>query len=665
MISRIAHSEPLFPRACDSLAALAIAVDGRRTSNANDALSNLFSLYLSGTLAQTETRIRVARSYLQSDDPNRSALGVGMLRSALNAGRWSSSFLSYDDARPDAFGWEPRGPEFVEWFANWLDLAVEITLNSPPATASAVRKALADQFDSVWRYVPGLRQRLDEIARQLHAEVTWPEGWHALRQMLYFIERRGEGSPEGDLAGVPQLIEHMAPADLRARVRAEIARGWDLEAEDDDFTAAEIRRSERVQLLGRELAASTEELASMGRDLFEVKGRSLYSLGAGLAQGSEDREGLWPILRDLHLIDPSRSRQSNILTGFLHKLDEIDQVTAGAIRAECRATPTLRREYALFLPKNSLSTEEFNHIVEIAGESEAAACQLADIVWREERELDDDDRVRLLRAFMARADGPMLVLDALNMLGSVEKGACDVWPEALRSVGVDAITAVIEGYELNVNLDCEIAGALSYCLRGDNGADANRVTEAIIARASRRYGSIYDLEDTLGALAERSPSIFLSRVFPDGAERPFLRFRDSVRPGAFSRLDSADLVAWCTENVDRWTRLASHIPVFSHGTQGESETESISALAAALLEAAPCPGEVVEAFLQHLAPTSWSGSQAVIMERRLTVIEGLSGHHGSDVGNATARLAPGIRAQIDRVRRAEQEESREHDQRFE
>jgi hypothetical protein len=456
----------------------------------------------------------------------------------------------------------------------------------------------------------------------------------------------------------------MAPTDLKTRVSAEIARGWDFEAEDEDYAAAETRRSERLQMLGRELAASTEVLTSIGRDLLECRGRPLYSLGSGLAQGGQPPEILWAILRDLHLINPPKSQQATILSGFLHQLDETDPAAAGAIRAECRATPALRREYALFLPNGALSVEQLNNVIEIAGEVETAAWQLTDIVWREQRGLDDEGRVCLLRAFMKRADGPVLVTDALKMLRHVEGGKREIWPEALRAAGFDAVIAIMEGHELNDNLDHDTARTLSYCLRGDNGADADRVMDAIIARAARRYGSTYDMTDTLGALARQSPHTFLSSVFPDGAEVPSLKFRDSLRPGPMSRLPPEALIEWCNESPDRWTRVAPHISPFSRGSE-ENETGSISAISTAFLEAAPRPEVLVGAYLQQLAPTSWSGSRADIMERRLAIIEALHGHAAPEVSHTIARLAPDIRSQIARIRYAEQEEDRERDQRFE
>lgn len=146
MIARIAHAEEMFPRACDSLVALATAVDAQGASNADDALKGLCGLYLSGTLARTEARVAVARRHVYSSNPSAVQRGIEMLRSALRTGQWSSSILSYDDARPDAFGWEPSGQEVVDWFAGWLDLAAEIALNGLPSTRQSAREVWAQPF---------------------------------------------------------------------------------------------------------------------------------------------------------------------------------------------------------------------------------------------------------------------------------------------------------------------------------------------------------------------------------------------------------------------------------------------------------------------------------------------------------------------------------------
>lgn len=672
IVIRIAYSEAMFLEACESLLNLSDEFEKRNvseTSYADDALNDLFGLLGSGTFAQTELRIQVARQLFLMCDMNRNKQGIRMLRSALRTSHWSPPIMTYDDARPAAFGWEPNAQETVEWFTAWLELAVEIALSGPNSIRGEARKAIADGVDGLWRRVPNLRRRIDEVARQLHEAAPWVEGLHSLRQMLYFIRRRGEEFPRTDIENVLELIEHLEPTDLEARVRAEIAKGWDFdfenEDEDEDVSAAESRRARRLEEMGQELAANPEVLRVVGRDFLEAEGGSFFPLGTGLAQGAAAPIEVWGVLRDIHLAAPTKTRQSSVLSGFIQQLDTSDAVATNEIRTECRATPALRQEYAIFLPRGVLSQEEFENVIEITGEPETATWQLIDISWREERELNDVSRIRLLRTVLSKPGGPGLVVDALGRLRYVERNARDRWPEDLREIGFDAITAIISAEELNPTKDDRISHALTACLRGDDGRGASRVVEAILARAARRYGSTHDVERTLVALAEQSPGVFLDHVFSNDAEGPAIRFADGRRPGPLSHVPPQALIAWCRQNSDRWARVAPWISPFSRGIDDEGESGQISPLALAFLEAAPNPVTVIEAYFQNLAPMSWSGSRAAIMERRLSIMEALQDHPTIDVRQVIAHLTPDLRHRIARIRRAELDESRQRDERFE
>lgn len=210
-----------------------------------------------------------------------------------------------------------------------------------------------------------------------------------------------------------------------------------------------------------------------------------------------------------------------------------------------------------------------------------------------------------------------------------------------------------------------MAETLSYCMRDESSALAERCMDAIIARAARRYGSTYDVERTLAELARKAPKIFLSRLFPDGEDGPSIRLRSGLDRDCLIHVPVNPLIEWCREDPTRWSKVAPNISPFARGSQDNDEVREISAQALGFLNAAPCPEEIVEAYLGYLAPTSWSGSRADIMESRLKSIETLIDHPAPEVRHTIARLVPGIRARIARIRQAEQEEERERDQRFE
>lgn len=664
IIIRIAHDPAIFPRACDSLVALANATKDQHASYANSALQELFGLFLSGTLTQTGGRVAVARQYISSGDPTKSGYGIAMLRSALRTHHFSSTSLSFDDARPDAFGWEPTGQEAVEWFATWLDLAAECAARGPDAVRKDARKVLADHIGGLWRCVPSLRPRLGEVAMQLHADEPWAEGRHALSRMIYFTDRRGDDYDAVDVDGARYLIEGMAPSDLASRLRAVTVRGWDIEEVDGSFEKSFERRAERLHELGQELAGHPNILNALGRELLEGEGHSLHPLGTGLAAGSANPDHTWSILRDVYLLNPATVRQDSLLRGFLLGLDAWHPDAAVSIRAECRAIPALRQKYGLFLPDGVLPPHEFDHIIEIVAEPATAAWQISDVVWREGHGLGDAERVALLRAILGRPDGPELVVNALNMLRHVEGTKHSGWSADIRLTGREAICALLQRNleEMNSNLDHDMARVLLPCTVTHD--EAATVLDAVSARVVRAYGSIYDIDETVAGLAEISPIAFLNRAFAYGP--PTIDLRWGIRAAPLSRIPPATLVGWCQNRRDNmWGQLAWALKPFSGRWHAESEANDLPAHIIALLDAAPDPVAVLEACSRDIELGSFAGSRAAVMENRLLALESLRNHPRPEVRAAVEPILLWARNLIVRVREDERREDEERDQRFE
>jgi hypothetical protein len=497
----------------------------------------------------------------------------------------------------------------------------------------------------------------------LHADEPWPKGRHALSRMLYFVDRRADDHEAVNVDGARALIERMAPTDLASRLRAVTVRGWDIEEVDGSFERADELRAELLQELGRELAGQLNILAVMARELLEGEGHSLHPLGIGLAMGSEDPDRTWSILRDAYLHDPATGRQVSLIRGFLRGMDDRSPDVTARIRADCRDTPALRREYGLFLPAGVLHPEEFDHVVEIAAEPQAAASLLSDIVWREGRDLGDGERVRLLRAILGRPDGSGLVVDTLNMLRHVEGKAHRGWSDDLRRIGRAAICDLLRGgrEEMNDLLDHNMARALPLCAADHEEAAA--VLDAVCARVARTYGRIYDIDETVAGLAEIVPIAFLDRAFAYGPST--IDLRGSIGATPLARISPSTLIEWCqTRSDDVWRRMAWALQPFS-GRRDDAVSGELPEHAVALLEAAPDPVPVIEAYAHDIDLGSFTGSRAAAMETRLLALEALRNHPRSEVRAAVEPILTTVRELIDRIREEERLEDEERDQRFE
>lgn len=140
-----------------------------------------------------------------------------------------------------------------------------------------------------------------------------------------------------------------------------------------------------------------------------------------------------------------------------------------------------------------LPAQELNNVIEIAAEADTRAWLLTDIAWREERQMDDVDRVRFFRAILDRADGASLVVNALSMLAHVEAEAAfrDHWPKDLRVVGRDAIVATFQIDDLNDNTSHYLSSTLRAILRNSSAGEVAEITEALTLRAAKKYGSAF------------------------------------------------------------------------------------------------------------------------------------------------------------------------------
>ena len=133
------------------------------------------------------------------------------------------------------------------------------------------------------------------------------------------------------------------------------------------------------------------------------------------------------------------------------------------------------------------------------------------------------------------------------------------------------------------------------------------------------YGSIYDIDETVAGLAEISPIAFLNRAFAYGP--PTIDLRGGIRAAPLSRIPPATLVGWCqSRRDDMWGRIAWSLKPFS-GRRDEAVANDLPAQATALLDAAPDPIAVLEAYAGGIDLGSFTGSRAAAIETRLLALE--------------------------------------------
>lgn len=664
----LAHSPDRFSDICREMIELALLEREDRRFNDETSLTGLFSLYLSGTRAQTGARIEVVRNCILAPEPRKNCLGAEMLAKALGT-QWSG-FPLHDSARTDPYGWEPSGEEALDWYKSFLDLSRELSSSENRDARNHARRVLAAKLRGLWS-VASLRDILVDIALGLHADGGWIEGWQSLREILGLDAARPQnGEDPIERARLLELVAALKPANLVQEIRAVLVRSpsayLEAKASGETYEEASERVRQDLERLGVALAGSPDARLELGRALFEGRGQNIRPLGYGLGHATDDLDSTWCWLRDLHLAAPNATTSLGIMTGFLEAVAERDPELSGRLRDECLQTPILRADFPSFIGFSRLNSRDLERMVAALSSVEAHARQFSDFVWREEYGISDAERIALLQVAVEKPDGPHAVLDALRMLRHVEGAPGRIWPGELRSIGAEAFKRLIRSGSCS-SLDDHTASELvsSVFLEADIAA-GDEVIGAVLEHARSHWGSIDTFHQIAAALAKQFPQSFLSATLDSSSlnesDRTEFLSPNFEENTVLSGIAPEQLVEWCRSNgAERWRVAALAIFPFV----GEGEGMRLSKQAEALLAFSPRPQEIIEGLVGKLHPTSRENSLAEVLAGRRAALEPLIGRLDGESHSTLETALREIDGVIARERAREQLESRQREQRFE
>jgi hypothetical protein len=178
----------------------------------------------------------------------------------------------------------------------------------------------------------------------------------------------------------------------------------------------------------------------------------------------------------------------------------------------------------------------------------------------------------------------------------------------------------------NGSLDYDLVLVANACLRGKDSAEVARQICQIIAECLHQYRiSSFDYPHLLGCLARLHPDPFLD-IFV-GSELdisfPGMRFDDLERDdNPVNQIPENVLIEWCEKDPKaRYLQLVPSLQTY----RKIKETGELSwnPMIYSILEKTPNFPEVLLRLQSTLLPSSWSGSYADMLEKRLILFTSL------------------------------------------
>jgi hypothetical protein len=667
LLRSLAWDAGLFER---SIALLAKIANGETKTDADNALTELFQLCLSGTHAPLEQRIGIAEGYLRADTQALCRIGLLALGGLLKGWQFRSGFHFQFGGRSRDFGyWPGTGDEVRRWFDAGFELARRATEGW--AVASEVRRLVAKRFRGLWTGA-AVYDGLEAISRFVNEHGYWSEGWVATRETLRFDHAALGEEGRGRLIA---LERHLRPRDVVEKVYAAVFGGRFTFVDFEDFAPDEEERTESIsgyqrieeiaQRLGEAVAVDETAFNELLPGLVTGQGR-FWAFGRGLALASKKPTALWKRLVGQLALTPQGQRNTQVLGGFLGALNQRDPGLIGTLLDAAIDDETLAPWFVALQSSVPVDDRGFNRLMR-ALEGGRTPIGAFGHLWA--TDLIPGAKLRAFVSAIADRDGGYdAAFEILFMRLHSDHDQHRPGDPELAAAGRDLLARLPfdhndrdDGYKLRL--------VMKVALTGPEGAVTARLIWRKLVGAVRSHEThAHEQRGLLKALFATQPLILLDEFAAGGEDAAAaIGLMEHVARFEANPIDGVSpetLLEWCRRApAERFPLAAQLVTVVNGGENGPAAQWTPAARA--LLEKAPEPVAVLSNLVSRLRPMSWSGSMASILSARAELLQGLCDHQDHALSARAKEAYALLQRQILAEREWETKDNRARDERFE
>jgi hypothetical protein len=677
LLRSIAYDEELFDRSVAGLITLALSEPQKGRSNyAEDALSGLFHVFLSGTHAKVEQRARIIQRLLESGDARSRLLGEKLLGALLQTDHFSAGHSFEFGARVRDYGYWPANLEDrVHWFKVALALAKKF-VHLKNEIGAAVRSKIAHAVGDLWFLGPAIQEEVEELAHHLSTAEYWQEGWIAIRSFL--SRPHGKADPAA-LERLRALERSMRPVTLVQQIQAVVlSERWGAfdfaETDENDETDAQTSsvRHEKVNRLaedlGQQVALDDEALSAVLPQLVRGKPGRVTPFGMGLAKATSERRHIWERLTEALAQTEEKSRNTGALAGLLMGINRDDPSLCDELLEEALNHEALGTWFLALQTSVPISEAGADRLKRAVALGKASINSFQFLGWgRSSDLLTGKDLSEIILAIADQKDGFAVAMDVLSMRFQYDGDQNRTYPPELVDAGKHLLAGASFDDHNNMG-DYHLRAIANVCLLGPPGESAARSLCDRIRKGLSDYSfTAYGHEQLLQILFKLQPRVALDVLFDKQSAEGALNVDDfddpsDRRKNPLDEVPQAEILSWCDERpTERYATLSRAVSFHSNEGSGITWTP----LAREMLKRAPDSLAVLKHFVGRFSPTSWMGSRAAIVEARLPLLEQLDGIVGESISEFIREARTELVEDITRSRKWETERDSDRDERFE
>lgn len=644
LLRSLAYDKELFDRSVNLLCRFALSEKREENNNSiRDVLNSLFYIHLSGTHASAEQRLKVIQKLTTSSNEDEQYIGMSLLKSALETWHFHSICDFEFGARSRDYGFYPKTQEDIhQWFDIFIDYAVVLSCSEQPMAVQA-KELLAEHFRGLWINAE-MFDKLEAAAKKIVDKGTWRDGWLAVKTTIRF---HGKDMNHELCSRLHALEGLLSPTSLIERAKlyalSRHTSALDLvdaiEDESEKVSDSYLRAEKTTRAIGQDVAADEVIFKELLPNILSTDGARLYSFGQGLADGCSEPLKMWHDFRkQLSSIEQSQHNYQ-VLRGFLNALSLRNLSIAEQILNEAVTDSILARLFPILQTSIEINAQGIERLKKSLEHGLAPIWQYQNLAYGKVHEsISDNDLYDLLKLIATKPDGLSVAIEILGMRLYGQADKKQPLSDVIISLGQELLLKINfsrkDGRQNSI--DYGLAEIIKACFVNDSAKENTKTLCAKLSHAFSNY-DIYAMDYlyVLESLAKKQPLAFLDGFLGNNVEhkrdikRFFLNDIES-KHNPIPAIDEDLIIDWCETNPKvRYENVASVIVPYRN-----SEKEGMlkwTPLSLRIINNSPDPVVVLNEFKSKFRPMSWSGSRAVIMQRRLSLLSDLRNHENTAV----------------------------------
>lgn len=268
-----------FPKAARLMLRFAAGENETWSNNATGQFKQLFQIYLPGTQANLNERLRVAREALGSEVKEERALGILAIGHAIKTHSFSrDGRVASQGTRIPGRDYEPSGREIQEYWGECIGLLKNVIIKGGELSSLAKQK-LGSAISGLLR--KGMIGEVEAALRDIVKEkgAYWPE---ALKSIRDCIDRDRVDMPPEIRERIDSLEKILQPEDLGEKLSLVVSiPNWrDRKNEKGDYVSISAEEADK---LARQLAGDNSWFKHV-KVILEGEQRQAYAFGNALGQ---------------------------------------------------------------------------------------------------------------------------------------------------------------------------------------------------------------------------------------------------------------------------------------------------------------------------------------------------------------------------------------------